>query len=290
MLPPAGLVPWRSSGPRWPGRVPGRRGLARPRHHRAMPGLCLPPALLAFLASLTCLLPCASCAADAQGPSGHEDERPWKFTTGLYALSGGGQPHALGIDLNLRRSGNFGNAWIGWYHQDAGGPTQWRTGWDRYFRVSEVLRVQPSVQAASGGFLGGSLYAEAGQDWYAGVGAGRTNLRPYVNLNFDPNDMAMLVAGHRNERQQLQALLIADNRENPDQRHLHLNWRGERGPGERLTLDLLATRGLVDGERIRRLGASLTWDAPRWSLRLAWDPKVNFTPQDMLRVSVAARF
>lgn len=227
-------------------------------------------------------------AAD-DGPSGHEDEKPWKFTTGVYSLRGGGEPQATALDLNLRRSGDFGNAWIGWYRQDHGGQTQSRAGWDRFFDAGPV-RVQPSVQLASGGFRGGSVYVEAGETWFAGVGAGRTNLRPYVNLNFDPNDMVMLAAGRRGEAQQVQLLLVADNRENPDQRHLHLNWRAERSGGERFTVDLLAKRGNVDGERIRRLGASVTYDWPRWSLRAAWDPKVNFTPQDMLRLSVAARF
>ena len=254
-----------------------------------MPSPHIPSRLLPVLAfSCACALAVPAFAAD-EGPSGHEDELPWKFTTGVYALGGGGQPRATALDLNLRRSGDFGNAWVGWYAQDAGGPTQSRAGWDRFFDLGPV-RVQPSVQLASGGFRGGSLYVEAGEAWFAGVGAGRTNLRPYVNLNFDPNDMVMLAAGHRAGGQQLQLLLVADNRENPDQRHLHLDWRTEPREGERLTLDLLAKRGNVEGERIRRLGASVTYDWPRWSLRAAWDPKVNFTPQDMLRLSVAARF
>lgn len=261
--------------------------MPRLRHHGAM--AALPPCLhtLRVIASL-CLAAAAAPARAADG--GAEAAEPaWKFTTGVYALHGGGQPGANALDLNLRRSGDFGNAWVGWYRQDAGGPTQSRAGWDRFFDLGP-LRVRPSVQLASGGFRGGSLYVETGQDWFAGIGAGRTNLRPYVNLNFDPNDMVMLAAGRRAGGQQLQLLLVADNRENPDQRHLHLNWRTEPRAGERLTLDLLAKRGDVQGERIARLGASVTYDWPRWSLRAAWDPKVNFTPQDMLRLSLAARF
>ena len=259
------------------------------RHHGAMPAPHLRTLARTALAPLClCRFAMAAFAAD-DGPSGHGDELPWKFTTGVYALSGGGQPRATALDLNLRRSGDFGNAWVGWYTQTAGGPTQSRAGWDRFFDLGPV-RVQPSVQLASGGFRGGSVYVETGETWFAGIGAGRTNLRPYVNLNFDPNDMVMLAAGRRSGHQQVQLLLVADNRENPDQRHLHLNWRTEPRDGERLTLDLLAKRGDVEGERIRRLGASITYDWPRWSLRAAWDPKVNFTPQDMLRLSVAARF
>ncbi len=36
------------------------------------------------------------------------------------------------------------------------------------------------------GVLGSLLTATA--PWFAAAGLGRTNLRPYVNLNFDPND------------------------------------------------------------------------------------------------------
>lgn len=217
------------------------------------------------------------------------DAASWKLTSGLYALSGGGQRGAQALDENLRRSGQWGNGWLGWYGQTAEGPRQWRTGWDRFFDAG-VLRIQPSLQLASGGFRGGSVYAEAGQAWFAGLGAGRTNLRPYVNLNFDPNDMVMLALGRRAGGEQLQLQWVADTRQNPDQRHLHLNWRQSTDGGERRTWDLLYKRGDVEGERIHRLGLSVTQDWPGWSLRAAWDPRVNFTPQNMWRVSLARRF
>jgi hypothetical protein len=232
--------------------------------------------------ALLALCACCAHAADTEGPA-------FKFTAGRYRLTGGGLPPSTGIDLNLRHTSSLGNTWIGWYGEDRGGPHQWRGGWDRFFDVGP-LRVQPSVQVASGGFRGGSLYAEAGQTWFVGAGAGRTNLKPYVNLNFDPNDMVMLSAGHRWSDSTLTVLLVADNRENPDQRNLHFNWRADRDDGERLTLDLLAKRGLVEGELVRRIGWSATYDWPRWFVRAAWDPKVNFSSQDMLRLGVGTRF
>ncbi|WP_255481781.1 hypothetical protein [Ramlibacter pinisoli] len=244
---------------------------------------CVPLASLLLGACLS-----AVHAADG-GPSGHEGEEPWKLTTGVYAVSGGGQQSAQALDVNLRRSGSFGNGWIGWYRQNSDGLTQWRAGWDRFFAAGPA-RIQPALQVASGGFFGATVSVEAGQPWFAGVGAGRTNLRPYVNLNFDPNDMVMASFGHRSDHDQVQLLLIADNRQHPDQRHLHLNWKTDRDGGEKLTWDILAKQGDVDGEHIRRVGASVTYDWPRWSLRAAWDPKVNFTPQNMLRLSVASRF
>jgi hypothetical protein len=32
------------------------------------------------------------------------------------------------------------------------------------------------------------------------------------------------------------------------------------------------------------------YDWPTYFVRLAWDPKVNFTPQDMVRLSAGVRF
>lgn len=239
---------------------------------------------IALLALLTlAMAPARAQDAGSSAPA-------FKLTAGEYLLSGGGVPADRGTDINLRHSSVLGNVWLGWYRQQDAGVSQWRTGWDRIFDLGPV-RFQPSVQLASGGFRGGSVYLEAGEEWFAGVGLGRTNLRPYMNLNFDPNDAVTLAGGRRwSEGEALTLLLIADNRQNPDQRHLHLNWRSPRPGHERLTLDLLAKRGNVDGQRISRVGFSATYDWPHWFLRAAWDPKVNFTSQDMLRLSAGTRF
>ncbi len=53
---------------------------------------------------------------------------------------------------------------------------------------------------------------------------------------------------------------------------------------------LLDKRGTVDGRFMRRTGLSVNCDWPRWYVRAAWDPKVNFTPQNMLRLSAGVRF
>ena len=225
-------------------------------------------------------------AAAQESPTEH----PFKLSVGDYLLTGGGKPADRALDVNLRHSSDLGNLWIGWYRQREAGFSDWRSGWDHTFDTGAV-RVQPSVQLASGGFRGGSVYLETGETWFAGAGLGRTNLRPSVNLNFDPNDAVTLAAGRTwDEAGKLTLLLVADNREHPEQRHLHLNWRAGRPGHERLTLDLLAKRGDVEGQRIARLGVSATYDWPRWFMRAAWDPKVNFTPQDMLRLSAGARF
>jgi hypothetical protein len=212
-------------------------------------------------------------------------EEPFKFTAGYYQFSGG----ATGTDLNLRHSSDLGNAWVGYFESTGQDVRQWRGGWDR--TLGESLRLTPSLQIASQGFVGGSLQAEVGAPWFVGAGLGRTNLQPYWNLNFDPNDSYTLSAGQRTDDGRLLAVqLIQDNRLNPDQRHVHLLWRQPLPERQRLTLDLLYKEGLVDGDMIRRWGASLTYDWPRWFLRLAYDPKANFGTDDLWRLSVGAHF
>jgi hypothetical protein len=243
-----------------------------------------------FLPSACRLLLAAALLAPPLAHAEDEPRAPFKFTTGLYHMSGGGVPSEWALDLNLRHTSSFGNAWIGWYDAPRDGVRQARAGWDRTFDFG-ALRVQPSLQVASGGFRGGSLYAETGESWYVGAGLGRTNLRPYVNLNFDPNDSWTLAAGRRwGDNDSLGLLLVGDNRLNPDQRHLHLTWRTPLAGGRRLTVDVLAKRGLVDGVLVHRVGLSVGYDWPRTFVRIAWDPKANFGPQDMLRLSVGARF
>lgn len=226
------------------------------------------------------------------------ETQAWKFTLGMYPQHGGNAPAVNGTDLNLRYSATWGNSWVGFSQSQATGADatsthQVRAGWDATWPLGpeNAWRLQPSLQMASGGFWGGSLMVETGERWFAGAGLGRTNLRPYVNLNFDPNDAWMLSGGYRwGDSRSLSALVVRDNRQNPDQQHIHLVYRTPVAEGQRLTLDVLHKRGLVEGQWVRRVGASVTYDWPQWFVRLAYDPKANFGPQDMWRLSTGVRF
>lgn len=226
------------------------------------------------------LLICAPAWADEPA------EPPFKLTTGAYH----GSQTGWGVDTNLRYGSDaLGHLWVGYFRSHGMDVTQWRAGWDRSF--GSAVRVQPSLQLAQGGFVGGSVNVETGERWVVGAGFGRTNLKPYVNLNFDPNDSWSLLAAWRAEDgRSLTASFVRDNRQNPDQRHFHLVWREPLRPGERLTLDLLLKRGKVEGERISRAGLTATYDWPRWFLRLAYDPRTNFTPENTWRLSAGIRF
>lgn len=241
-----------------------------------------PAALFAALTSPPCFA--ADGAADSSATI------VYKFTSSVYNFTGGGLPAGQGLDLNLRASGSYGHFWAGWFRSPFLEVHQSRAGWDQAYTVGTV-RWMPSLQIASGGFVGGSLGFETGDHWFAGAGLGRTNLRSYVNLNFDPNDALMLSGGYRwSEKSSLTAQLIRDNRQNPDQQHIHLIYRTPIHQVDRLTLDLLSKRGLVDGSRIHRVGFSAGYDWPTYFVRLAWDPQTNFTAQNMLRLSLGARF
>jgi hypothetical protein len=214
----------------------------------------------------------------------------FKLTAGLYQSSGGGEASSDSTDLNLRHSSALGNVWIGRYLAPARELVQDRIGWDRIWTVG-ALRIQPSAQLATGGALNGSVGVETGEDWYVGAGFGRTNQRETVNLNFDPNDAYSLSGGYRwADGPSLGLVYVRDDRLNPDQQHLHLVYRTPLPEDHRLTVDLLYKRGLVEDEMIERTGLSVAYDWPRWFLRLSYDPKVNFTPQDMWRLAFGTRF
>jgi hypothetical protein len=137
-------------------------------------------------------LVCFALAALLSQRAWSEDEpMPFKLSLGDYHVSGGGMPSGPGLDVKLRYSyGNEdsgGHVWLGYFRSTALDIAQPRAGWDARLPLGPV-RVLPSLQAASGGFLGGSLAVETGDTWVVGGGLGRTNLRPYANLNFDPND------------------------------------------------------------------------------------------------------
>ena len=84
--------------------------------------------------------------------------------------------------------------------------------------------------------------------------------------------------------------VVRDNREHPDQRHFHAIYRQPLPQGGRLTVDALYKVGLVEDVMIRRFGLTVAYDWPKFFIRVARDPKTNFTPVDAWRLSVGTRF
>lgn len=213
------------------------------------------------------------------------DDLAFKLTISNHRFSENGS----GMDVNFRHSSQWGTQWLGYFNASGLEAHQFRGGWERSF--GDTVRILPSIQLASGGFVGGSISVETGKTWFVGAGLGRTNLRPYYNLNFDPNDAGSLGAGYRVPGGASYSVsLTRDNRENPDQQHFHAVYRTPINGQDRLTIDLLYKQGLVNGDSIRKLGATVTYDWPRYFARLAYDPNTNFTADNVVRVSVGTRF
>lgn len=215
------------------------------------------------------------------------DEPPeYKLTLGQYRYPSGNS----GQDVNLRRLDGDTHSWLGFY-RDRDFGRQARAGVDTAIDISPGWSLQPSLQAASRGFLGGSVNLQWGETWYGLVGWGRTNLRPYYNLNWDPNDAITLGGGwHGDGGRSLALTVIADDRLHTHQRHVHLTGRWPLDEGVRLTVDLLRKTGQGDDGDVRAWGWSATLDWPRGFLRWAHDPKQNFSALDADRLSLGLRF
>ena len=240
---------------------------------------------------LLCMAWTAPSQADASRPGGAESGRAaewaFKFTSSYYATTH--QPGA--IDLNLRANHGPHALWFAYYRRGSEFE-QARTGYE-YTAETSIGRVVSSVVLATHGFAGASINAEIGGDMFALLGLGRTNLKDYFNLTFDPNDSVVFGLGTRLvPHTTLSLFRVQDDRLDTGQRVNHLVWRYLPDDRQRWTVDFSAKRGsLVAGsETVSGNAWSLTYDFKDVFVRLARDGKVNFSPEDMTRVSAGFRF
>ncbi|MBS4098209.1 MAG: hypothetical protein KGZ83_15385 [Sulfuricella sp.] len=211
----------------------------------------------------------------------------YKLTTALYRTGDG----YLGGDVNLRAGMGPHVVWAGFYRSETGFE-QGRTGYENT-AVLPFGKLVSSLQFATRGFAGAAATAELGGDHYFLLGLSRTNLRDYYNLTFDPNDSVLYGIGSHTLIPQTQAYLfsVKDNRLDTGQRVSHLVLRYQSGDKSRWTLDLSQKSGQGEGEeKISATGVTLGYDFDRYFVRAAYDPKVNFTVQNMARVSLGMRF
>lgn len=251
--------------------------------------------------AFVCLLLCSAVAA-AEGlgdalkrsdaVAALEGTAAYKFTPTVYLTST--QPNAL--DLNVR--GNLGAhaAWIG-YYQRSSGFSQLRLGYENSIAIPFghlTGHLTPSLQYASRGFLGGSLNLELGERYFGLLGIGRTNLKEYFNLNFDPNDAILVGFGTaRVPKTTLSVFQIRDDRLGTGQRVVHVVARVKPDEHTRWTFDLFHKEGRQSAEDetvVRGSGIAVTYDFDRYFARVASDPHVNFSRDHMLRIALGLRF
>jgi hypothetical protein len=236
--------------------------------------------------SLIAVLAAAAVAAAEDVPG--DAPRPLlnKLTVAYYDFSS----DTHGLDINLRHTFQTSTAWIGGYRQ-SDRFEQARAGYEYDYRHTWLTLV-PSAQAATHGFLGATIYSEIGLPFFAIAGAGRTNLQPYWNLGFDPNDYVQLGGGYRDRRGNTASIYaIHDNRRHTGQTNTHTYLRRYFPHDWRLTLDAVSERGRGDyGIDVRSWAVSADVDWRRWFIRVADDPHVNYTADRQLRVASGWRF
>jgi len=242
-----------------------------------------PTLAILLIACLRMGIAASAQEADAGKPSAPP---PNKLTLAYYDFSSG----KGGMDINLRHTFKSSTGWIAGYHQ-TDGFDQARMGYE-YDYHGDWLTVVPSVQVATHGFLGVTLYGEAGRRFFGIGGMGRTNLHAYWNLGFDPNDYVQFGAGYRDAAGNTVSLYaIRDDRLDTGQTNTHLFFRRHLADTWRLTLDVVSERGDGDnGLAVRSWAVSVDVDWRRWFLRVAEDPHVNYTPDRQLRVATGLRF
>lgn len=241
----------------------------------------------ACLLSLIFFQGVAAQAADASGQTGDEPNKiEFKLTPSYYSSSDGNDA----VDVNLRANRGRHTAWVGWY-RDQDGYRQTRTGYENKLDFG-LARMVLSAQLASGGFVGGSASAEIGDATFGILGFGRTNLRDYYNLNFDPNDAITLGIGSRAfSNTELSLFQVRDDRLSTQQRITHAVWRYRPSETRRLTVDLSYKSGLTGADHfVHGYGLSLTYDYGPYFGRIARDQHANFTESSLTRFSLGMRF
>ena len=216
-----------------------------------------------------------------------KDNVDYKLTLSYYSTK-----ESQANDVNMRASRANQTVWLGYYRETQGKFDQFRAGYERTDQIP-FTKIVSSFQVADHGFLGLSETAEIGVPFFALVGYGRTNLKPYNNINFDPNDAITYGIGWRGEDDTSISLYsVRDVRIIPGQRITHLFLRKLITDSQRITIDIFNKTGPNDdmGKSINATGTAITYDVSRYFLRFAYEPKVNFSQENMTRISTGVRF
>jgi hypothetical protein len=223
-----------------------------------------------------------AAAQDATVPDA--DAPAFKLTPAWYANSDGNDAW----DLNLRADIGVHKVWIGQY-ADQQDFRQTRVGYEADPDLGWIA-LQLSAQAATRGL---SAQANIGGDTYAIVGIGRTNLRPYYNLNFDPNDALTLGIGSKTwlPNGEIALFQVRDDRLHTQQQVTHALLKYHVDDSSRVTVDASYKHGRADDDVfVHGFAVALEYDYRRWFCKLARERAVNFTHVDQTRVALGLRF
>lgn len=208
-----------------------------------------------------------------------------KATVAVYVAAG--EPS---LDVNVRYGAGGWTGWVG-YFGASDSDHQGRAGLEYDLHRRAVYFV-PSVQIASYGFVGGSAYGEIGSTVYLIGGVSRTNLHPYANLTFDPNESWQLGAGwHIGQQDSLAGYTIWDNRLHTGQQITHFVLKHYLPGARRFTFDTSYKSGHGDDDvYVRGVAESVEYDWRRWFIKGAVDEHANYGPATMVRAGGGLRF
>jgi len=254
--------------------------------------------------ALALVLARASALAAAEPIALHPDNpRVFLFRGRAAVLIGSGEHYGAVVnrDFDYRRYLDtlakdglaLTRLFVGTYYEQPGEFRQARVGYEYTVRLPAVQMVL-GAEYASQGFFGGGVAAAVGGDVYGLIGVSRTNEKPYFNLNFDPNDAWIFGFGAKLP-QDTSVLVYQVHGEwvAAGQRVTHAVLRTKPSPDTRLSVDAFYKSGPLEGEdggTVSVAGIAVALDYKAWFARIAWDPNVNFTPNDMVRVALGLRF
>lgn len=241
------------------------------------------------------LIVASTSVTHAEDADAAPDKIQYKLIVSDYSATG-----INAKDVNLRAK--FGEqesgsqtAWLAYYEERPSHFNQFRTGYERTDKWQR-LKLVSSIQAADYGFLGVATTAEIGGTVHGILGYGRTNLKPYDNINFDPNDNITWGAGwEREDGEDVALYRVRDNRvvkgQQIDHLLVHLPLPG-LSEDSKFTVDMFSKSGARDeqGKSIDATGMALACECGKYFVRVAYDPKVNFTQSYMTRLSLGIYF
>ena len=213
----------------------------------------------------------------------------WKLTLSQYRETQGDPAN----DINLRGNRADDAFWVGNYMHGSDFQ-QTRAGYEHQSTWAS-WRTISSLQLAAQGFVGGSLTLEYKPNpqgpWAGLVGWGRTNTRPYANLNFDPNDSTLVGLSWSESGTAFTLYQVKDDKLMTSQIVTHAVLRlplAER----RLSVDVFTREGRADAysPMVSGTGLSVGLDQGPYFVRVVWDAKASFTDSDMLRLAAGLRF
>ncbi|MES3010198.1 MAG: hypothetical protein V4738_05420 [Pseudomonadota bacterium] len=155
------------------------------------------------------------------------------------------------------------------------------------------VRVKPSLFSSNSGSISGAgLWLGKGETWRLAVGTRRQPVRNGLGFAPDSGETSLVTASYLwSSQQSLSLQWVRQGSTELGQRTVHLVYGTALAGNQSLKFGISAISGWepVGGSQ-QRMGLSVGYDWPSYFVKVAYDPQVNFTAKDQVRVSLGTRF